>query len=115
MFYLIVNPSDAFAYSGIYSVPVTLHVPATSINAYRTTAPWSDFGTIVAFTDEDDTDDIEDIEHSPLNTEHSEVAIYNLAGRKIVNGQSSIVNAKWPQGINIIRYSDGTSRKVLIK
>ena len=28
----------------------TLHVPAGSVEAYRTTAPWSDFGTIVAIT-----------------------------------------------------------------
>ena len=28
----------------------TLHVPATALNAYKTTAPWSKFGTIVAAT-----------------------------------------------------------------
>ena len=29
----------------------TLHVPAASLDAYSTTAPWSDFGTIVAIED----------------------------------------------------------------
>ena len=38
---------------------------------------------------------------------------YDLSGRKIVNGKLS--NGKLPRGINIIRYSDGTTRKVLIK
>ncbi len=36
---------------------------------------------------------------------------YDLSGRQIVNGQSS--NSKLPRSINIIRYSDGTTRKVL--
>ena len=38
--------SDAFKDS--YIEHVTLHVPTASINAYRTTVPWSDFGEIVA-------------------------------------------------------------------
>ena len=33
----------------------TLHVPAGSLEAYRTTAPWSDFGTIVAIEDDEVT------------------------------------------------------------
>ena len=40
------------------NVPVasaTLHVPAGSIDAYRTTSPWSDFGTIVALKADDPT------------------------------------------------------------
>ena len=39
--------------------------------------------------------------------------IYDLSGRKIVNGKSS--NTKLSRGINIIRMSDGTTRKVLVK
>ncbi len=49
---------------------------------------------------------------SPL-AEAREEAIYNLAGQKIVNGQLS--NGQMPSGINIIRYADGTSKKVLVK
>ena len=37
--------SDAF--SGSYPEYMTLHVPAASINNYKTTAPWSTFGNIV--------------------------------------------------------------------
>ena len=51
-------------------------------------------------------DGIKDIEHSPLNIEHSAEAWYDLSGRQIVNGKSS-------RGIRIIRKNDGTIRKVL--
>ena len=37
--------SDAFNES--YSEYMTLHVPAEAINSYKTTAPWSSFGTVV--------------------------------------------------------------------
>ena len=36
---------------------------------------------------------------------------YSLDGRKMVNGKLS--NGKLPRGINIVRYSDGTTRKIL--
>ena len=38
-----------FDYTNISSA--TLHVPAASLEAYRTTAPWKEFGTIVAIDD----------------------------------------------------------------
>ena len=38
--------NDAFDYS--YLKYATLHVPASALNAYESTAPWSNFGTIVA-------------------------------------------------------------------
>ena len=38
--------SDAF--DGSYTEYATLHVPAASIEQYKATAPWSNFGTIVA-------------------------------------------------------------------
>ena len=42
--------SDAF--DGSYPQYVTLHVPASALNAYKSTAPWSSFGTIVVHEDE---------------------------------------------------------------
>ena len=62
VFYRCSNLSDVYCYAknvpetGINmfkDCPIasaTLHVPAGSVEAYRTTAPWSDFGTIVAIT-----------------------------------------------------------------
>ena len=38
---------------------------------------------------------------------------YDLSGRQIANGKLS--NGKLPWGINIIRDSDGTTKKVLVK
>ncbi len=46
---------------------------------------------------------IKDIEHSPLNIEET---WYSLDGKKLSKPQ---------KGINILRYSDGTTRKVLVK
>ena len=53
----------------------------------------------------EDASDIANINHSPLNIEHS---IYDLQGRKIINGQ--MVNGKLPKGIYI-----NSGRKVLVK
>lgn len=77
----------------------TLHVPAASIEAYRTTSPWSDFGTIVALKADDPTG------IATMGREMDEVR-FDLQGRRI---------AKPQKGIYIIRYSDETTRKVLVK
>ena len=50
----------------------------------------------------DEVTGIKTLSDSPLKGEN----IYNLAGQRV---------GKSPKGINIIRYSDGTSKKVLIK
>ena len=77
----------------------TLHVPASSLEEYESTSPWSSFPTIVPITDEDA---VEEVKSAVL----AEAARYDLQGRQ----QSA------PQkGLNIIRYSDGSTRKVLVK
>ena len=45
-----VEPPTATSYTFQYAYPeyATLHVPAESVNTYKTTSPWSSFGTIVA-------------------------------------------------------------------
>ena len=83
----------------------TLYVPASLIEQYIATDPWSGFGTITALTD-DEIDGIKEVEHSPLNIEHSAEGLYDLSGRKL---------DKPTKGINIIRMSDGTIRKTLMK
>ena len=42
-----VPSTDSDAFAGSYTEYATLHVPAASIEQYKTTAPWSNFGTIV--------------------------------------------------------------------
>ena len=81
-------------------------VPEGYVTAYQAAPQWKEF----FFMEEFDPDGIEAITASE---EASEVARYDLQGRQIVNGKSS--NSKLQRGINIIRYSDGTTRKVLMK
>ena len=86
----------------------TLHVPEGSLESYKSSAPWSYFKNIIPITENDpnpndnpdaiggvkDTDDI------------TEEAYYDLQGHRLTAPQ---------RGINIIRMSDGMTRKVLIK
>lgn len=77
---------------------VTLHVPKSAIEAYRSTKPWSDFGKIVAIGETDI--------HEVKASDPAESSYYSLSG----------VRLKSPsKGINIIRQSDGTTRKVIMK
>lgn len=46
------------------------------------------------------TDDATDIDHSPFAIDHSG-DVYDLSGRKVVNGQSSMVNGRLKKGIFI--------------
>ena len=47
-----VSSTNSNAFDGSYPEYATLHVPASAIESYKTTAPWSSFGTIVSLTDE---------------------------------------------------------------
>ena len=48
-----VPSTNSNAFDGSYIEYATLHVPAASIEQYKATEPWSDFGAIVPLTDED--------------------------------------------------------------
>ena len=72
--------------------------------AFVTTSEGETFyGEIQTFSTSADPDGIEGVEASE---DAVEVARYDIQGRKIANPQ---------KGINIIRYSDGSTRKVMIK
>ena len=80
-----------------------LHVPVSAIEAYRTTAPWSGFGSIVALTEE----------------ELSVMSMKNLEDGSTqgdvtdcfrVNGWRVRGNGK---GLNIIRNGEGRTMKVM--
>jgi hypothetical protein len=82
----------------------TLHVPAVSVEAYRNAEQWKDFGNIVALTDEDPKPTgISTMEYAPMATNK---AIYDLQGHQL---------AQPKKGLNIIRMSDGKTRKVIVK
>ena len=73
-------------------------MPIGCKEAYASTFPWNDFENIV----EEDLSGIEEMEVKS----HGGAAYYNLIGQRVTEPQ---------RGINIIRYSNGTSKKVLVK
>ena len=84
--------SYAFGYSDDSPIAsATLYVPAGSMEAYKTTEPWSGFGTIVGLTD----DEIDGISLTPALSK-GEGAIYNLSGQHLNKMQKgiNIVNGK---------------------
>ena len=94
--------STAFDLANIESA--TLHVPAASIESYKTTEPWSNFGSIVPLTDEEMTAiSSPTATGTPLSVPDQ---IFTLGGGKVDTLQ---------KGINIIRMSDGTVKKVWVK
>ncbi len=78
----------------------TLYVTKASLDAYKTTYPWSNFGTILP---------IEATEIQNIETETEELKIEEIFS---TDGKQQKTLQK---GINIIRYSDGSVRKVLQK
>ena len=75
----------------------TLYVPEASLESYKTTYPWSGFGTILPIT-------ATGINHITANKAANIDAIYNLDGKRS-NGTN--------RGLNIIRMTDGTTKKVM--
>ncbi|MBR4405135.1 MAG: leucine-rich repeat domain-containing protein [Bacteroidaceae bacterium] len=103
------NPPTVVGITGVHFSPfyksypeyATLHVPEASISAYEKGNIWKYFGKIVALTS-DETD----IEYVKNNSNVSECVRYTLGGQVLKSAQ---------KGINIIRMSDGTTKKVLNK
>ncbi len=75
----------------------TLYVPKQSIDAYKTTDPWSDFVNVVALEDTG-------IEGKPTDNAPRVDAVYDIDGRR---------TDSMKRGLNIVRMSGGTTRKVM--
>ena len=93
----------AFLYSPIASA--TLYVPEGSVEAYRTTAPWSGFGTIVGLS-QDVIDGIADVKAQSGEWSHGKC--YDLQGHEVSDEEWR--NGNLLQGIYI-----KNGRKVFIK
>lgn len=90
--------SSAFFLAGIEYA--TLHVPESSIDLYKMSNPWNNFMNIVAITDPMSVSTIDnDGKSGHLN-------IYSINGirRDIIH-----------KGINILKYNNGTIKKVITK
>lgn len=93
--------NEVFTYSNYTNA--TLHVPASTIDLYSNIEQWKYFASIVALTDDDPKPTgIKDV-NGGVNTAER---YYSLDGKCIATPQ---------RGLNIIRMSDGTTRKIVIK
>ena len=90
---------DKGLWNNIFSVfdTATLYVPKQSIDAYKTTAPWSNFVNVVAL-------EATGIEGNPTDNAPRVDAVYDIDGRR---------TDSMKRGLNIVRMSDGTTRKVM--
>ena len=90
---------DKGLWNNIFSVfdTATLYVPKQSIDAYKTTDPWSSFVNVVALEDTG-------IEGKPTDNAPRVDAVYDIDGRR---------TDSMKRGLNIVRMSDGTTRKVM--
>lgn len=77
---------------------VTLRVPKASLEAYKTTAPWSDFGTIEAIEDENALD--------VVLPDNGKKQYYTIDGKQSVTSSN---------GFYIIKNEDGSVQKVMVK
>ena len=78
---------------------VVLYVPTGSVDLYRNRDSWKKFANIV----EEGT---EGVDRPSLSASSIPVAYYDLDGKRLSTPQ---------RGLNIIRMSDGTVRKKIIK
>lgn len=97
-------PKTNNAFTSSNYTNATLHVPATAIEAYKNTEQWKDFGDIVALTDDDPKPT--GIIATTTGQQLTNVEYYDMSGRRINQSQ---------QGLNIIKMSDGTIKKVVVK
>ena len=97
-----VPTTDTNEFQGIPD-DATLHVPASALDAYKNASGWRTFGNIVALTDEEITP-VKEIHRDDAAVSIKEV--FDLQGRRI---------NKSVRGMNVLRMSNGTTRKVLMK
>ena len=92
--------NSAFAQTNLANA--TLYVPASSLNEYKQTEPWSSFGTILPI-------DENAVATAIKNTAAEETegkTCYDLSGRRVESKQ---------RGLLIVKERDGNVRKVMTK
>ncbi len=82
-----------------------LYVPVGSKEAYAEATGWEDFLNIVEMTNTDEPEGISSIYVDNENNENIE-SIYSTSGQKFNSPQ---------RGVNIIRYTDGSVKKISVK
>ena len=80
----------------------TLHVPSSSLQAYKNSTTWSKFANIVPLTNSDPKPTgIHKIEA----LEKKRIGLYSMDGKQLITPR---------RGINIMKMKDGTIRKVVV-
>ena len=106
---MVMHPSTvkAFLPSGKFLIKedsyiehATLHVPSSAVDAYKAADPWKNFKSIIALTDQE-----MGIKENTINDD-IETSRYSLDGKQIDSPR---------KGVNIIRTSNGKTKKVVIK
>ena len=95
-----VPSTNVWIFDGTYIENATLHVPASAIEAYKTTAPWSGFGTIKAI---EETEGIESVEARGITIQsaggfvtisgldnNEKVSFYSIDGKAL--GSATAIN-----------------------
>ena len=94
--------SDAFDDS--FSEKVTLHVPEGCVNSYKAVVPWSNSKNIIDING--DIPNPTGINFIDTESSNHSVFYYTIEGKRHIQPQ---------RGINIIKMSDGTTKKVVFK
>ena len=90
---------DATVFSGVDMQDCTLYVPKGTLSKYKKAEVWKDFGNIVEY-------ETNGIDNASVAVDTTETARYSA------NGQQVTAPVK---GLNIVKYSDGSVRKVLVR
>ena len=119
--------AGAFSYSNIWNA--TLHVPAASIEQYKTASPWINFGTIVPLTDEDAIAEVQAVpvliqtQGNTINVQGAEagteIILYGTNGVQLdsviaTTGVASLNTSRLSGSVAIVKIGNKTV-KVLIK
>ncbi len=89
------------AFSNSLSKSPTLHVPVASMENYKNVKPWSLFGEFVPLAEDETV-----IETLNFDNRNAVENIFTIDGTPVETMQ---------KGVNIIKYKDGTSKKVVVK
>ena len=98
------TPAEISIYTFTNRKNVTLYVPVGCKTAYETTEYWNEFKEIVEM--EGELTDVEMVQTSNNAINRNNTMVYNLQGKQVAGTRN---------GLNIIRMSDGTVRKVMVK
>ena len=115
------------AFDGLNKINATLYVPASAIEAYKRTEPWSDFGTIKAIEDANGIESAKDrgiaiqsaggfINISGLDNNET-VSFYALDGKTLGTAKSIDGNVSFSakQGTIVVAWIGKESVKIAVK